>query len=170
MTRSVAVPESGSETTRPPGPPETGAWPAPGGAARGSPLGGGVGVGEPAPRPGGPPRDQYALAALGRLHPAAAAHTDRAHEGAAGERAAGPFRILSPLDGDRYQVPPGVDARYATIALRAAGASPGDVRWFVDGRRAEGTRWPLAAGAHTIRAVSTHGDTAAVRIEVRAGR
>ena len=35
------------------------------------------------------------------------------------------FRIVSPLEGDRYQVPPGVEARYATIALRAAGA-PGD--------------------------------------------
>src|SRR5262249_48094353 len=51
----------------------------------------------------------------------------------AGDRGARtPFRIVSPQDGDRYRVPPGVDARYATIALRAVG-SPGAVRWSVDG-------------------------------------
>src|SRR5213076_2197540 len=32
-----------------------------------------------------------------------------------------PFRILSPQDGDRYTLPVGVDPRYATLALRAAG-------------------------------------------------
>src|SRR5207249_3395707 len=46
-----------------------------------------------------------------------------------------PFRILSPQDGDRYALPVGVDPRYATLALRAAGGSGegAGVRWFVDG-------------------------------------
>jgi hypothetical protein len=79
------------------------------------------------------------------------------------------FRILSPLDGDRYQVPAGVDARYATLPLRAAGAPAGAVRWYVDGRRVGAARWPLEPGAHRIRAVSTRGDTAEVRVEVSGG-
>jgi len=33
------------------------------------------------------------------------------------------FRILSPQTGDQYQVPPGVEARYATIALHADAAA-----------------------------------------------
>ena len=48
---------------------------------------------------------------------------------------AGAFRILSPQEGDVYRVPAGVDARYATLALRAAGGAAGrGVRWTVDGR------------------------------------
>ena len=36
-----------------------------------------------------------------------------------------PLHILSPQDGDKYRIPPGVEARYATIALRAAGGAVG---------------------------------------------
>jgi penicillin-binding protein 1C len=78
------------------------------------------------------------------------------------------FRIVSPLHGDRYQVPPGVDPRYATIALRAAGA-PNDapVRWWVDGRPTRAARWQLRPGAHAFRAVARSGHVAEATISVR---
>lgn len=74
------------------------------------------------------------------------------------------FHIVSPLDGDIYRVPPGVDARYATIALRAVGGSD-EVRWTVDGRAIGEARLPLERGEHVIRAVAgrTHDE---VRIVV----
>ena len=77
------------------------------------------------------------------------------------------FHIVSPLDGDRYAVPPGVGARYATVALRAVGV-PGDepVRWFVDGRRWASSRWLIRAGTHAIRAVAASGRSAEVTVEV----
>ena len=74
------------------------------------------------------------------------------------------FRILSPLDGDHYAVPPSVDARYATIALRASGAS-GAIRWTVDDRPVVSTRLPLIRGAHVVRALSG-GESREVRITV----
>jgi hypothetical protein len=62
---------------------------------------------------------------------------------------------VSPVDGDRYQIPPGVASRYATIALRAAGAPGGhSVHWAVDGTVTSQTRWPLAKGIHRIRATA----------------
>ena len=61
------------------------------------------------------------------------------------------FRIVSPLDGDRYAVPPNVDSRYATIALRASGTSD-VVTWTVDGRAVTTTRLPLVRGTHVVRA------------------
>ncbi|HEY0037139.1 MAG TPA: penicillin-binding transpeptidase domain-containing protein, partial [Longimicrobium sp.] len=76
-----------------------------------------------------------------------------------------PFRILAPRDGDRYAVPVGVDARYATVALHAAGGS-GPVRWFVDGRELPRERWRLVPGPHTIRAVAPSGDWDEVRVVV----
>ncbi len=82
--------------------------------------------------------------------------------------AATEFRILSPLDGDAYQIPPGIDPRYATIALRAAGApADGVVQWWVDGAPAASSRWQLRPGAHAIRAVAASGRAAQVRIQVR---
>ncbi len=78
------------------------------------------------------------------------------------------FRILSPLDGDVYRVPAGVDARYATVALRAAGGtSARGLRWFVDGQPHAGSRWALEPGAHRIRAVDGRGDSASVRVSVQ---
>lgn len=68
------------------------------------------------------------------------------------ESVTGGFRIVSPEGGDVYRVPPGVDRRYATIALRAAGHADGVVRWFVDGRAVAGTRWQLVPGDHLVRA------------------
>ena len=74
-------------------------------------------------------------------------------------RAAVRFRIVSPQDGDRYSIPPGVEARYATLPLRAAGAGADRVRWMVDGASHGGARWPLHEGTHVIRAVSTRGES-----------
>ncbi|WP_158509010.1 penicillin-binding protein 1C [Gemmatirosa kalamazoonensis] len=76
------------------------------------------------------------------------------------------FRILSPLDGDRYAIPVGVEARYATIGLRAAGPGAAHVTWTVDGVRHDGERWALVPGAHEIVAASARGDTARARVEV----
>ncbi len=66
---------------------------------------------------------------------------------------AGSFRIVSPVDGDRYAVPPSVDARYSTVPLRTSGATAA-VRWSVDGRRFGAARLPLVPGPHVIRAES----------------
>jgi penicillin-binding protein 1C len=77
------------------------------------------------------------------------------------------FRILSPREGDVYRVPAGVEARYATVALRAAGSAPGHtLRWFVDGRPHAGERWALAPGRHRIRAIDAAGDSAEVVVAV----
>ncbi len=63
------------------------------------------------------------------------------------------FRITSPVDGDRYQVPPGVEARYTTVALRASGARDGAaIHWYIDGRAWPGGRLQLAPGTHIITA------------------
>ena len=76
------------------------------------------------------------------------------------------FRIMSPLNGDRYAVPPGVEAKYASIPLRAGGPGADRVSWTVDGKSYAGERWSLAPGEHVISAKSTRGDAAAVRIVV----
>jgi membrane carboxypeptidase/penicillin-binding protein PbpC len=81
-------------------------------------------------------------------------------------RSDGRFQILSPRQGDRYRVPPGVDPRYATLALRAAGGDDAHpVRWFVDGRRLERPRWQLAVGPHVVRAERA-GERQEVTVEV----
>jgi penicillin-binding protein 1C len=76
------------------------------------------------------------------------------------------FRITSPLDGDRYSVPVGVESRYASIALRAGGPGAEQVRWSIDGAPYTRDRWPLAVGTHEIRAISATGDTARVKVVV----
>jgi penicillin-binding protein 1C len=77
------------------------------------------------------------------------------------------FRILSPSEGDMYRLPPGVDARYATVALRAAGGSEdASVRWTVDGAPYRESRWALVPGHHRFRAVSSAGDSAEVTVSV----
>ena len=64
-----------------------------------------------------------------------------------------PFQIVSPQNGDRYRLPPGVESRYATIALRATGAPPlARVTWFIDGKLATKERWELVSGRHRFRA------------------
>ena len=76
------------------------------------------------------------------------------------------LRILSPQMGDVYRVPSGVDAHYATVALRAAGGSDRRTRWFVDGREHRGERWALERGRHRIRVVDGVGEAAEVSVEV----
>ncbi|HET6763149.1 MAG TPA: penicillin-binding protein 1C [Longimicrobiaceae bacterium] len=75
------------------------------------------------------------------------------------------FRIVAPRDGDRYAVPVGVEARYATLGFHAAGAR-GPVRWYVDGREVRDGRWSLVPGAHTVRAAGATGEVDEVRIVV----
>ena len=77
------------------------------------------------------------------------------------------FRITSPLDGDRYSIPTGVESRYASIALRASGAGAEQVQWSIDGKRYERDRWALAPGTHEIRAVSARGDTVRATVIVQ---
>ena len=90
--------------------------------------------------------------------------------GAGAGETAGPtaaYRILSPLDGDRYEVPPGTDPRFATVALTAAPMSPDEApAWTIDGRGFTGARWRLEPGRHTIRAIWPNGRADSVRIIV----
>jgi hypothetical protein len=102
---------------------------------------------------------EYAEWADGRLEQ----HTVAAPARAAAARPTR-LRIVSPLDGDRYRIPPGVPARYATLPLRAAAA--GSVRWFVDSREVKGGRWGLVPGAHVVRAETGTGERMEVRIDV----
>jgi penicillin-binding protein 1C len=94
-----------------------------------------------------------------------------AERGSGGEDRGGgaQFQIVSPRSGDRYEIPPGIDSRYATIALRAAaGPRDGAVRWFVDGRQIHNSRWVLVPGTHLVRALATSGASDEVSIEVAA--
>jgi membrane carboxypeptidase/penicillin-binding protein PbpC len=78
------------------------------------------------------------------------------------------FRIISPLNGDRYEIPAGTDPRYATIPLRAVGAAADTpIRWFVDGQPSPSDRWQLRSGRHAIRAVGASGRVAEVAVQVR---
>jgi len=74
------------------------------------------------------------------------------------------LHILSPGHEDVYEVPPAVDARYATVPLIAS--SPG-AQWFVDGTPATGARWRLQNGEHWITAMWPGGHLDSVRVVVR---
>jgi penicillin-binding protein 1C len=78
----------------------------------------------------------------------------------------GPFRILSPANGDRYQVPPGVEGRYATISLQAHGGKGGSVHWAVNGQPYTSSRWTLTPGTTTFVAQSTAGEADTVSVQV----
>ncbi|HWA40574.1 MAG TPA: hypothetical protein VG712_03125, partial [Gemmatimonadales bacterium] len=77
-------------------------------------------------------------------------------------RVAGPFRIVSPENGDRLSVPPGVDPRYSSVALQGTAKA----EWSVDGKRVRGERWVLVPGPHTIVASTSAGERDSVRIIV----
>jgi len=121
--------------------------------------------------------DEYAAWAASALHPAAAGGVEDEASARAMLEGRAPaeapardtrFRIVSPLDGDRYAVPAGVPGAYATIALRATGRGADGVRWFVDERPWPRERWPLAPGTHVMRARSATGEAQSVRIVVEA--
>lgn len=78
------------------------------------------------------------------------------------------FRITAPRNGDRYEVPAGVEARYATVSLRAANGGP-RVRWFVDGREVPNGRWTPSPGPHRIRAETDTGESDEVSVVVDGG-
>lgn len=100
------------------------------------------------------PRDRVSLLASGVVEPPVQ-HPDTAPTS---------FKIVSPQDGDRYQMPPGVDPRYATIALRAAGKPAGTrVRWYVDDLPVTTERWRLSPGRHRFTA---HAGRSAASVEV----
>jgi penicillin-binding protein 1C len=61
-------------------------------------------------------------------------------------------QLESPRDGDRFELPVGDAARYATIPLRARAPSGSTIRWFIDDRPHEAGRWRLEPGTHVIRA------------------
>ncbi|HEX6048130.1 MAG TPA: penicillin-binding protein 1C [Gemmatimonadaceae bacterium] len=107
-----------------------------------------------------------AVAAAGTLTDARGAMAERATEETTPNASPSQFRITSPLDGDRYSVPVGVDPRFASIALRAAGPGADAVRWWINGKLYERNRWAPKPGTHEIRAISTRGDTALVRVVV----
>ena len=91
--------------------------------------------------------------------------------GSGGEDASSQFQIVSPRSGDRYEIPPGIDPRYATIALRAASTpADGPVRWFVDGRQINTSRYVLVPGTHVVRAVAASGASDETHIEVSSPR
>jgi penicillin-binding protein 1C len=120
--------------------------------------------------------DEYADWARGGLSPVIAEPSQIASTVARNDESARPrvtprdsvqrFHIVSPLDGDRYAIPPGVDSKYSTIPLRATGPGADRVEWTVDGKTHDGERWSLAPGSHVINAKSTHGTTATARITV----
>ncbi len=76
------------------------------------------------------------------------------------------FVMTSPRDGDRYEIPAGVEAQYATIALRAGGPGAQRVRWWVDGRAHEAGRWTLTEGEHVLRATSALGASVEAKVVV----
>jgi penicillin-binding protein 1C len=77
------------------------------------------------------------------------------------------FRIVSPQHGDRYAVPPNVEARYASVGLLAAGgAGPEGVAWFANGERVRSGRLRLTAGEHLISARSRSGESHEVLITI----
>jgi penicillin-binding protein 1C len=90
---------------------------------------------------------------------------DSSGSGGEGRREA-QFHIVSPMDGDRYTIPTGIESRYATSALRAGGAGGDRVQWSIDGKPYDRERWALEPGTHEITATSARGETARVTIVV----
>ncbi len=77
------------------------------------------------------------------------------------------FHIVSPREGDVYRLSPGVESRYATVALRAAGGPSGaTIHWMVDDVPYDADRWSLRPGRHRFRAISASGDSAEVTVRV----
>jgi penicillin-binding protein 1C len=84
-----------------------------------------------------------------------------------------PLTIVEPLAGAVYLFDPTLRPQFQALTLRARGASPGTLDWFVDGARIgstgpdESARWPLARGSHVVSVRDADGRSADVRIVVR---
>jgi membrane carboxypeptidase/penicillin-binding protein PbpC len=91
----------------------------------------------------------------------------------AASRAASGFRVVAPLPGALYLIDPTLRPEFQAVPLRAAGAAPGPLEWFVNGKpvgvasRDEALRWPLERGTHAIRARDANGEVADSTITVR---
>jgi membrane carboxypeptidase/penicillin-binding protein PbpC len=83
------------------------------------------------------------------------------------------LRITSPGDGATFLLDPTLRPEFQTLSLRIAGAAPGPIEWFVDGRplgvSRDGApvRWPLARGEHIITARDASGRSAEADVIVR---
>ena len=76
------------------------------------------------------------------------------------------LRILSPEDGDVFRFVPGVDARFATVGLRAGGVPRGVApRWYVDGKPLLRPRLALVPGRHVVR-LEAGGESREVTVQV----
>jgi len=73
-----------------------------------------------------------------------AANETAVDKAAAGKAAGAQFQIVSPRAGDRYEIPPGIDRRYATIAFRAA-STPAQTGRALVCRRPPSLPTPLGA-------------------------
>ena len=109
--------------------------------------------------------DEVARAVAAARSPAAEVSNGALADSASDNRTSR-FRIVSPLDGDRYSIPAGVESRYASVALRAGGPGADRVRWTIDGKPHSAGRWGLTPGMHEIRAINARGDTARAQVVV----
>jgi penicillin-binding protein 1C len=83
------------------------------------------------------------------------------------------LRIVAPLEGALYLIDATLRPEFQALPLRAAGAAPGRLEWFVDGQSIgfapenAPLRWPLVRGAHRLRVKDAAGRTSDTRIVVR---
>jgi penicillin-binding protein 1C len=76
--------------------------------------------------------------------------------------------VESPRDGDRYELPVGAEAAYATISLRASGRDASTkLAWSIDGKPFGSARWRLTRGEHTVAVRSPSGAMASARVVVQ---
>ena len=93
--------------------------------------------------------------------------TARTHDEATG------LRIVAPLAGAVFLIDPTLRPEFQALPLRAAGASPGSVEWFVNGAPIGSAaadaalRWPMTRGTHEITVRDAAGRTADTRVVIR---
>ncbi|HET9372191.1 MAG TPA: penicillin-binding protein 1C, partial [Vicinamibacterales bacterium] len=83
------------------------------------------------------------------------------------------LRIVAPLAGAVFLIDPTLRSEFQALPLRAAGAAPGSLEWFVNGAPVGSAaadaplRWPLVRGTHAITVRDAAGRTAETRVVVR---
>ncbi|MCC6241273.1 MAG: penicillin-binding protein 1C [Gemmatimonadaceae bacterium] len=76
--------------------------------------------------------------------------------------------IESPRHGDRFAVPDGAEAAYATVALRASGKRAAEkLTWSIDGQPFRASRWRLTRGEHIVSVRAPGGVTAVATVMVQ---